>query len=74
MYPLAIVENGKKAEVVDIRGGLGLKKRLGRMGLTTGTVVRVINNTNPGPVIVAVGEARLGLGRGMAHKILVELL
>ena len=41
------------------------------MGIYPGAVVEVLSNWS-GPVVVSVGGVRLGLGPGVAHKILVE--
>ena len=74
MCPLSMVENGREVEVLDIRGGFGLCQRLSRMGIYPGTRIKILNNGCPGPVIIAVGEKRLGLGFGMAHRIFVRPL
>jgi ferrous iron transport protein A len=74
MCPLSMVENGREVEVLDIRGGFGLCQRLSRMGIYPGTRIRILNNGRPGPVIIAVGEKRFGLGFGMAHRIFVRPL
>lgn len=44
------------------------------MGLRTDARVSVVHNRGPGPFVVAVHGTRLVLGRGMAHKVLVEPL
>jgi Fe2+ transport system protein FeoA len=44
------------------------------MGLITGTCVDVRSNNSGGPVLVAVGHARIALGRAMAERVLVELV
>lgn len=74
MCPLSMVENGREVQILDIKGGLGLARKLSRMGLYPGTIVRVLSNGRPGPVIISVGEKRFGLGLGMAHRILVNPL
>ncbi len=74
MCPLSIVENGREVEVLDIRGGFGLCQRLSRMRIYPGIRIRILNNGRPGPVIIAVGEKRFGLGFGMAHRIFVKPL
>lgn len=70
--PLTMVKPGESAHVVDIDGGRHLRARLASMGLNPGALVRVVSNGMHGPFIVAVGETRLALGRGMAHKVLVQ--
>jgi Fe2+ transport system protein FeoA len=43
------------------------------MGLVAGARVRVIKNSSTGPVIVAVGDTRIGLARGVAMKIIIRI-
>ena len=71
--PLAQVPPGKNAKIVRIAGGSTLIARLYQMGILPGTVVKVIMNSG-GPVIIEVKNSSVALGRGMAHKILVELI
>ena len=54
-----------------IQAGRGLIGQLNHMGLFVGDTVKVIQN-NQGPLIIAKGNLRLALGRGMSHKILVK--
>ncbi len=61
-------------EIVEIRAGRGLAMRLANMGFYPGAVVEVISNVGRGPLIIAKGGVRLGLGFGMAHKIWVRIL
>ena len=71
LMPLSMLSSGEKAQLVDIRGGYGIRHRLSAMGLNPGTSITVVQNSMHGPVIVAVMDSRLALGRGMAHKIMV---
>ncbi len=49
-----------------------LRRRLAELGLNVGSEVRVLQSHGGGPMILAVKEdARMAIGRGMAHKILV---
>ena len=53
--------------------GYGVARRLADMGITPGTVVRVVRrNAFMGPIEVEVRGTRLLLGRGVAAKVLVE--
>ncbi len=74
MVPLNRIRPGEKVEIIDVRAGRGLSGRLASMGFYPGTVVRVISNVGRGPLIVAKEGIRLGLGFGMARKILVRIL
>jgi ferrous iron transport protein A len=50
-----------------------MRKRLADLGLNLGMTVRVMHRDRHGPLILAVKDSRLALGRGMAHRIMVEL-
>jgi Fe2+ transport system protein FeoA len=68
---LSAVETGKKAYIVAVDSGQGLKGRLAAMGLVPGVPVDVILNSPRGPFILAIKGSRVMLGRGMAAKIIV---
>ena len=70
--PLAMVEAGLNVSVISLHGGLHVRKRLSDLGLAPGMMVRVVQRDPKGPIILAVKESRLAIGRGMAHKIMVE--
>ncbi|MFH1655072.1 MAG: FeoA family protein [Candidatus Omnitrophota bacterium] len=69
---LTTVAEGKGVTLVSIEGGQGLRRRLNDMGLNEGMKFKVMHTHRPGPCIIRVGDTRLVLGYGMAHKILVE--
>jgi Fe2+ transport system protein FeoA len=70
--PLSMITPGQTVELIQIREGKRLRKRLADLGLNVGLDVRVVQNCFRGPLILAVKEdARLAIGRGMAHQILV---
>ena len=70
--PLAMVSPGEAVQVVDIRGGRGLQRRLADLGLTPGVSIRIVNGQMPGPVIIDLRGSRLAIGHGMAQQILVK--
>jgi ferrous iron transport protein A len=72
MTPLSLASPGEALTIVDVRAGRQLRMRLSDLGLVPGTVVEVVQSLGHGPVILAVGDARLALGRGASHKVLVE--
>lgn len=72
LIPLAMVSSGEVVQVVDVRAGFRLQKRLADMGLTPGVTIRVLNSQVPGPIIIDLRGSRLVLGHGMAQKILVR--
>jgi len=68
--PLSMVRPGQRVRIAEIRGGRGLIGKLAHMGFYPGVEIELISN-RPGPLIVSRGGVRLGLGYGMAHRILV---
>jgi Fe2+ transport system protein FeoA len=51
-----------------------MRRRLASMGLTTGAEVESIISRGRGPIVVAVRQTRLALGRGIAAQVQVEPL
>ncbi len=70
--PLMMACPGKALTVVDVYGGRGIQRRLADMGLTPGVQVKVVNGQFAGPVLIDLRGTRLGLGRGVAQKIMVK--
>jgi len=71
-FPLTMIEKGRKVKITSISGGWGLRHRLCDMGLYEGTTVKVIRNDAAGPVILKILDSRVIVGRGQAHKIMVN--
>ncbi len=71
--PLSTLPPGTRARIVSVIGGRGAVRRAMEMGLVPGAIVEVVSN-NAGPLIVRVSGTMIALGRGLAHKILVEPL
>lgn len=69
---LTMIDNGKRVRFLKVNAGHGLQTRLASMGLYPGVEMEVISNTPHGPFIVDVNGSRLILGKGMAHKIVVQ--
>ncbi|MCD6405625.1 MAG: ferrous iron transport protein A [Planctomycetes bacterium] len=69
--PLSLVTERTAVRMVSANCGRGLRARLTSMGLRPGAEFTVIRSNGPGPLVVAMGHSRLGLGRGIAHKIMV---
>lgn len=70
---LAQVAAGQRLRIEGVAAGKRLLARLIAMGLAPATEARVMLNRG-GAVVLAAGETRMALGRGMAEKILVTLL
>ncbi len=61
---------GQPVELTRIEGGTKLNHRLVELGLTPGVRLRVMQDSG-GPLIIAVRDSRIALGRGMACKLTV---
>ncbi|MBP0021822.1 MAG: ferrous iron transport protein A [Cyanobacteria bacterium SBLK] len=70
-FPLSEAGNGSRVWIVGYRGTGGIGRLLG-MGLNPGTQLQVISSQSSGSVIVAIDDNRMGLGAGMAEKIMVS--
>jgi len=68
---LDMVGIGQSVKLVKVTAGRQLARRLAEMGLTPGVQLKVVQDQG-GPMLLAVRNSRLALGRGMAHKIIVE--
>jgi ferrous iron transport protein A len=69
---LATIGPGKQARVVAVTAGRGLAQRLADMGLTRGTLLRVVNRQGSGPTLVELRGTRIVLGSGISQKIIVD--
>lgn len=68
-FPVAMASVGEKLRIVKLKGSEGTVRRLIGMGLVPSIEIQIISNSG-GSVIVAIGDNRIGLGAGMAQKIL----
>lgn len=65
----------RKAKIVEIHRGRHFHRRMCVMGLRIGQTVEVISKQPlMGPLTISAGKCKMTIGRGMAHKILVEEL
>jgi len=71
ILPLALLPEGKEAEVVAITAGRGLARRLAELGFMRGERIKLLRS-GPGPVLVLVKGSKIALGWGVAKKILVR--
>lgn len=72
LMPLAMADEGQEVELVSLTGGRQFQHRLAEMGLVPGAKFRVLTNTRPGPLIISLRGARLMIGYGMVHRVLVR--
>lgn len=70
--PLAMLKKGETACIKEIIGGRTAKGKLNDLGFVNGKTVK-IHSSSGGPLIVGLGDNRIAIGRGMAHKIIVNI-
>ena len=72
---LSSVPNNKRARIVNIQGGAGLVRKLQVMGIRKGQEIKIVSKQPfRGPLTIEVCGSQMTLGRGMARKILVEVI
>jgi len=71
--PLPLAKPGEKYLIKEIAGGRMARLRLFAMGLRPGDEVEVISDSFGDGIIIARGETRVAVGKGIADKILVTL-
>lgn len=71
---LTQLESGQSGVVVEIAGGMGAMRRLEALGVRVGKKITKISGMfMRGPVTVQVGHTQVGIGFGMASKVMVDL-
>lgn len=68
---LSEVGPGEQADLLEIKGGGYLRRRLTELGFIAGEKIKVIRNSGYGPVVLTVKGSRIVLGRGEAGKVSV---
>ena len=71
--PLYLASPDSRVEIVRLSGGQQFQQRLLEMGLVEGEEITVLKSGDEGPCVIAVGDSRMGIGAGMARKIVVRL-
>jgi len=70
--PLAFLMPGEKGEIIEIRGGRRLIKRLHEMGFVPSAFIEVLVSHETGPLLVGINGTRIAIGRGIGMKIIVR--
>ena len=73
MAPLFLAPEGCNIKIKKIKAGKNLKKRLNDLGIQIGTVCEVIRGSKNCGIILKKDNNKIGIGFGMAAKILVEI-
>lgn len=73
LVPLNMAKQGEKLIVKGVDAGDKMQLRISSMGLKIGDVIEIVSSGFGGQMVIATGDNRLVLGRGMAEKIKVQL-
>jgi ferrous iron transport protein A len=67
------VNENRKAEVIDIQGGQGIRQWLSQMGIHPGDTITILRyGALRGPILIEIHGSQVALGRGIASRITVE--
>lgn len=72
---LTDLQQNQKARILFIHGGKGFRHKLSIMGITEGKTITVITKQPfRGPLTIKINGTHMTIGRGMAQKIMVEVI
>ena len=71
--PLTHVPVGKLVRLVEIKGGREITHRLVEMCFNPGVEFKIIQDAG-GPLLLAIRDSRIALGRSMAFRVLVQIV
>ena len=72
LVSLSMARQGEKLIVKELEAGEKMQLRISSMGLKLGDQIEIVSSGFGGQMVIATGENRLVLGRGMAEKIKVQ--
>jgi len=72
---LNTIKENQKVKVVSISGGWGVRQRLGCLGIHPGDIITIKRSAiMQGPILIKIHGNQVALGRGVASRILVEVI
>lgn len=72
LLTLSLVAPGQHVRVVEITADQRVTQRLSDLGIIRGATLSIVQDDG-GALLVAVGDTRVGLARGLAHRVRVLL-
>lgn len=70
LLTLSLVAPGQQVRVMDVRADQKTSHRLQDLGIVRGATLSVVQDDGRS-LLVAIGDTRLGLARGLAHRVRV---
>ena len=67
------INENRKAQVIDIQGGQGIRQRLSQMGIHPGDTITILRyGALRGPILIEIHGSQVAIGRGIASRVTVE--
>lgn len=73
IQPLTCINQYQSATVVKIKLTDQEQIHLAQLGVRCGISIKVLQNAGQGPLLIAIGDGRIGLNYQMAQKIFVSM-
>ena len=72
---LDTIRENQRVKVISVSGGWGVRQRLGCLGIHPGDIIMIKKSAiMQGPILIKIHGNQVALGRGIASKILVEVV
>jgi ferrous iron transport protein A len=65
---------GTSGRVIDVAGGKGMIMKLSAQGIMPGMIIHKTGELRGGPVLLRIGGSQVAVGRGLARRVLVEVM
>lgn len=69
--PLTMANSSQDFKVMAIKGSPDIRMRLTHLGITSGSIVRIINRSTSS-LIIGIRDSRIMINFGLAHQIQVQ--
>lgn len=74
VIPLDRANPEEMVKIIEVEGGRKINMRLSAMGIKIGEHLEIVSARSGAQAVVAVGESRFIIGKGMANKVMVQPL
>lgn len=74
MIPLTETSSDSKVRVIQIPTGRQQMNRLFQLGLVRDEEIEIVKNNGHGPLLILVKDTKIILGRGIASRVMVDLV
>lgn len=72
VIPLDRANPGEMVKILEVEGGRKINMRLSAMGIKVGEHLEIVSAVPGSQAVVAVGDSRFIIGKGMANKVMVQ--